>query len=111
MSDQVLEVNANLLRNALSITLKDLDNPFTLPAFDKEIVKFINELGCSKLIKIVFALRVTDLYQHWRTFLTMINKCLTGKAFVHDRPRLLMLQLLGVMVTGSNILGRIYIPN
>ncbi|GJY74062.1 hypothetical protein Tco_0478493 [Tanacetum coccineum] len=88
------EVNADVLRNALSITPKVLDYPFTLPAPEKEIVKFINELGCPKRIKTISALKVNDLYQPWRTFLTMINKCLIGKATAYDRPRLTMLQLL-----------------
>ncbi|GJZ74532.1 hypothetical protein Tco_0638997 [Tanacetum coccineum] len=70
MGDQVIEVNADLLYNALSVTPKDLDHPFTPPSFKKEIIRFINELG-------------------W-------------KASAYDHPRLLMLQLWG-MVTGSNI--------
>ncbi|GJS03375.1 retrovirus-related pol polyprotein from transposon TNT 1-94 [Tanacetum coccineum] len=94
MGDQVFEVNADLLRNALSITHKDLDHPFTLLAPEKEIIKFINQLGCSKKIRIVSALRVNDMYQPWRTFLTMINKCLIGKVIAYDCPRLPMLQLL-----------------
>ncbi|GJW77174.1 hypothetical protein Tco_0138856 [Tanacetum coccineum] len=39
IGDKVFEVNADLLRNALSITPKDLDHPFTLPAPEKEIIK------------------------------------------------------------------------
>ncbi|GJY67899.1 hypothetical protein Tco_0470881 [Tanacetum coccineum] len=57
MGDKVFEVNADLLRNALSITPKDLDHPFTLPAPEKEIIKFINQLGCSKTIRTISALR------------------------------------------------------
>ncbi|GJY66210.1 hypothetical protein Tco_0468448 [Tanacetum coccineum] len=67
----------HLLRNALSITPKDPDHPFTLPAPEKELVSFINQLGCSKTIMSISALRVNDMYQPWRTLLTMINKCLT----------------------------------
>ncbi|GJT52372.1 hypothetical protein Tco_0978529 [Tanacetum coccineum] len=91
MGDQVIEVNADLLCNALSITPKDLDHPFAPPASEKEIIRFINKLRCPNPIKIVSALRVNDLYQPWRTFLTMINRCLTGKASAYHRPRLLML--------------------
>ncbi|GJS77811.1 hypothetical protein Tco_0727692 [Tanacetum coccineum] len=50
IGDHVFEVNANLFRNALSITPKDSNHPFTLPAPKKEIIKFINQLGCSKII-------------------------------------------------------------
>nr|GEU63158.1 hypothetical protein [Tanacetum cinerariifolium] len=70
----VFKVNADLLHNALSITPKDLDHPFTLPVPENEIIKFINKLGCSKTIRTISALIVNDMYQPSRTFLT-INKC------------------------------------
>ncbi|GKC21244.1 hypothetical protein Tco_1023394 [Tanacetum coccineum] len=63
MGDQAFEVNAELLHNALSITSKDLDHPFTLPAPKKDIIKFSNQLGFSKTIRTIFALRVNDMYQ------------------------------------------------
>ncbi|GJX55877.1 hypothetical protein Tco_0285774 [Tanacetum coccineum] len=93
MGDKVFKVNVDLLRNTLSITPKDLDQPFILPAPEKEIISFINQLGCSKTIRTISALKVNDMYQPWRTLLTMLNKCLTGKATASDRPRLPMLQL------------------
>ncbi|GJZ83615.1 hypothetical protein Tco_0648788 [Tanacetum coccineum] len=58
---------------------------------EKELVSFINQLGCSKTIMSISALRINDMYQPWRTLLTMINKFLTGKATTHDRLRLFML--------------------
>ncbi|GJU59443.1 retrovirus-related pol polyprotein from transposon TNT 1-94 [Tanacetum coccineum] len=45
IDDQIFEVNTDLLRNSLRITPKDPDHPFTLPAPEKEIIAFINELG------------------------------------------------------------------
>ncbi|GKE36163.1 hypothetical protein Tco_1455485 [Tanacetum coccineum] len=45
IENQVFKVNADLLRNALQITPKDPDHPFTLPAPENEIIKFINQLG------------------------------------------------------------------
>ncbi|GKC12176.1 hypothetical protein Tco_1008958 [Tanacetum coccineum] len=98
-----LFLSFDLLRNALRITPKDLDHPFTLPAPEKDIISFINQLRCSKTIRTISALRVNDMYQPWRTFLTMINKCLIGKATTHDRLRLPMLQLLWGMVTDNNV--------
>ncbi|GKB27950.1 hypothetical protein Tco_0867351 [Tanacetum coccineum] len=67
IDDQDFEVNSDLLRNALRITPKVSDHPFTLPALEKEIIAFINELGCSKNIRIISALRTNDMYQPWRT--------------------------------------------
>nr|GEV53604.1 retrovirus-related Pol polyprotein from transposon TNT 1-94 [Tanacetum cinerariifolium] len=59
MGAKVFEVNADLLCNDLSITPKDLDHPFTLPTPEKEIISIINQLGCSKTIMIISALRGT----------------------------------------------------
>nr|GEZ74036.1 hypothetical protein [Tanacetum cinerariifolium] len=44
---QIFKVNEDLLRDALLITLKDSDHPFTLPPPENEIITFINELGYS----------------------------------------------------------------
>ncbi|GKA46401.1 hypothetical protein Tco_0739284 [Tanacetum coccineum] len=88
LDDQIFEVNVDLLRKALQITLKDPDHPFTLPTLEKEIIFFINELGCSKTSKTVSTLRTNYMYQPWRTLLTMMNKCLVGKSTTYDRQRL-----------------------
>ncbi|GJY73308.1 hypothetical protein Tco_0477739 [Tanacetum coccineum] len=42
IDDHVFEVNVELIREALRITPKDPDHSFTLPAPEKEIIKFIN---------------------------------------------------------------------
>ncbi|GKD24857.1 hypothetical protein Tco_1231071 [Tanacetum coccineum] len=97
----VFEVNADLVRNDLRITPKDPDHPFTLHAPEKDIISFINQLGCYKTIRMISALRVNDIYQPLRTFLTMINMYLTRKATTYDRPRLHMLKLLWGMVTST----------
>ncbi|GJW09958.1 hypothetical protein Tco_1575785 [Tanacetum coccineum] len=91
IDNQVFEVNVDLLRDALRITPIDPDHPFTLPAPKKEIISFFNELGCSKTIRTMSALRTNDMYKPWRTLLRMINKCLTRKAIAYDCPRLHML--------------------
>ncbi|GJS46798.1 hypothetical protein Tco_0596919 [Tanacetum coccineum] len=57
MGDQVIEVNEYLLHNALNITPKDLEHPFTPSALKKEIIRFVNQLRCATPIKIISALR------------------------------------------------------
>ncbi|GJU68612.1 hypothetical protein Tco_1254871 [Tanacetum coccineum] len=57
MGDQVIEVNEYLLHNALNITPKDLEHPFTPLALKKEIIRFVNQLRCATPIKIISALR------------------------------------------------------
>ncbi|GJW41100.1 hypothetical protein Tco_0066945 [Tanacetum coccineum] len=48
--------------------------------FEKEIIAFIKELGYPVDIKSLSDVKVDTLYQPWRTFKTIINKCLSGKA-------------------------------
>ncbi|GKA88722.1 hypothetical protein Tco_0810486, partial [Tanacetum coccineum] len=45
IEDQVIEVNEDLLCNALNITPKVTDHPFIPPALEKEIIRFINHFG------------------------------------------------------------------
>ncbi|GJV37516.1 retrovirus-related pol polyprotein from transposon TNT 1-94 [Tanacetum coccineum] len=91
MGDQVIEVNEDLLRNALNITLKDFEHIFTPLAPEKDIIRFVNQLRCATPFKIIYDLRVYEVHLPWRTFMTMINRCLTGKGSGYDRSRLPML--------------------
>ncbi|GJW73284.1 hypothetical protein Tco_0132654 [Tanacetum coccineum] len=51
---------------------------FVDPPFEEEILTFIRELGYSKNIKLLSDVKVDILPQPWRTFGTIINKCLSG---------------------------------
>ncbi|GKC02044.1 hypothetical protein Tco_0993654 [Tanacetum coccineum] len=103
IDDQIFKVNADLLREALQITPKDSDHSFVAPPPENEIISFINKLGYSENLTHISGMRVNNMHQPWRTFMTMINKCLTGKATAYDRPRLPMLQVLWGMVIGENV--------
>ncbi|GJU83797.1 hypothetical protein Tco_1286162 [Tanacetum coccineum] len=46
---------------------------------------------------------VNNLYQPWRTILTMINQCLTSKISGSDRPRHQVIQILWGVVMGTNV--------
>ncbi|GJT83878.1 hypothetical protein Tco_1058220 [Tanacetum coccineum] len=46
---------------------------------------------------------INNMYQPERTFMTMINKCLTGKTSGFDRPKLALLQVLWGMITNLNV--------
>ncbi|GJS57719.1 hypothetical protein Tco_0652503 [Tanacetum coccineum] len=59
--------------------------------------KIDDQRGCSKTIRSISALRVNNMYQPWRTFLTMM------KAIAFDCLRLPMLRLLLEMVTANNV--------
>nr|GEU85804.1 hypothetical protein [Tanacetum cinerariifolium] len=103
LDDQIFEVNAYLPREALQITPKDYDHPFIKPPFEKEIISFINRLGYPETLTRISDMATNTLYQPWRTFMTMIDICLTGKASGFDRPWLALLQILWGMVTIDEI--------
>nr|GEW49875.1 hypothetical protein [Tanacetum cinerariifolium] len=49
---------------------------------DEEIVSFIKELGHKGDVKSVTEVVIDHMYQPWRTFAAIINKCLSGKIIV-----------------------------
>ncbi|GKE15517.1 hypothetical protein Tco_1423094, partial [Tanacetum coccineum] len=64
------------------------------PPFEEEILAFIQELGYSGNIKSLYDVKVETLPQPWRTFGTIINKCLSGKITRLNLLRLSRAQIL-----------------
>nr|GEX53896.1 hypothetical protein [Tanacetum cinerariifolium] len=56
-------------------------------AIAKEILEFLRFLGHSAQIKTLTDVNVNELYQTWRSFAAVINKCLTGKSSGIDSLR------------------------
>ncbi|GJY25044.1 hypothetical protein Tco_0399770 [Tanacetum coccineum] len=96
-------LDANLLREALEITPIDQAHQFVSPPSGDAIMDFVNELGYTEVIHFVSRMAVNNLYQPWRAILSMINQCLTGKTFTHDRPRYRVLQMLWGISTSTNV--------
>ncbi|GKA75406.1 hypothetical protein Tco_0781784 [Tanacetum coccineum] len=67
---------------------------FVDPPFEEEILTFIRELGYPGNIKLLSDVKVDTLPQPWRTFGTIINKCLSGKVTGIDTLRLSRAQIL-----------------
>ncbi|GJV02653.1 hypothetical protein Tco_1336222 [Tanacetum coccineum] len=67
---------------------------FEDPPFEEDILAFIRELGYPGDIKSLSDVKVDTLYQPWRTFGTIINKCLSGKATRLDQLRLSRAQII-----------------
>ncbi|GJX10407.1 hypothetical protein Tco_0200266 [Tanacetum coccineum] len=55
---------------------------------DEEIVSFIKELGYKGDIESITEVVFDHMYQPWRTFAAIINKCLSGKITGLDKLRL-----------------------
>ncbi|GJX57558.1 hypothetical protein Tco_0287455 [Tanacetum coccineum] len=96
-------LNADLRPNALGITPEDSAHPFVPPPDGDLVTDFVNNLGYPEELHFVSKMYVNSLYQSWRTILSMINQCLTGKTFGNDKPRHPVLQMLWGIITGTNV--------
>ncbi|GJS37937.1 retrovirus-related pol polyprotein from transposon TNT 1-94 [Tanacetum coccineum] len=87
LDEQWFNLHKDILRDALSITPANDNNPFVAPPSSDTIIEYVNTLGYPSTLKNVSAMSVNALYQPWRAILPMINMCLTGKNAGFDRPR------------------------
>ncbi|GJX62944.1 hypothetical protein Tco_0295844 [Tanacetum coccineum] len=76
---------------------------FDEPPTEEEALSFIRELGHSGEIKYIIDVIVDHLHQPWRTFVTIINKCLCGKVSGLDKIRLSIVQILWGMYYKKNL--------
>nr|GEZ20360.1 hypothetical protein [Tanacetum cinerariifolium] len=81
----VLDLEA--FREMLHISPRVPGQSFTKLPFEEEILEFLRFLGHSAQIKTLTDVNVNKLYQPWRSFAVVINKCLTGKIFGIDSLR------------------------
>nr|GFC64926.1 hypothetical protein [Tanacetum cinerariifolium] len=61
---------------------------------EEEILEFLRFLGHSHDIQYLTDVNINKLYQPWRSFASVINKCLTGKSSSVDSFRLSQAQML-----------------
>ncbi|GJZ36031.1 hypothetical protein Tco_0581848 [Tanacetum coccineum] len=81
-------------RNMLQIYPKLPRHQFVDPPFEEEILTFMRELAYPGNIRIMSDVKVDILPQPWRTFRTIINKCLSSKVTGIDSLRLSRAQIL-----------------
>nr|GEW08545.1 hypothetical protein [Tanacetum cinerariifolium] len=76
---------------------------FVEPPFEEEILAFIHFLGHSAAIRKLTNVNTNKLYQPWRTFAAIINKCLTGKSSGYDSLILSQAQILWGLYHKRNV--------
>ncbi|GJZ89394.1 retrovirus-related pol polyprotein from transposon TNT 1-94 [Tanacetum coccineum] len=94
MNKKSYSFDMETFRNMLFICPKLLGQKFVDPPFEEGILNFIRELGYPGNIKLLSDVKVDTLPQPWRTFGTIINKCLSGKVTGIDTLRLSRAQIL-----------------
>ncbi|GJT24028.1 retrovirus-related pol polyprotein from transposon TNT 1-94 [Tanacetum coccineum] len=103
LDEQWFNLHKDILRDALSITSSNDNNPFKAPPSSDIVIEYVNTLGYPGTLRNVSAISVNALYQPWRAILSMINMCLTCKTAGFDRPGHLVLQILRGITHHSNI--------
>ncbi|GJT21086.1 hypothetical protein Tco_0891023 [Tanacetum coccineum] len=72
-------MNDEVFRDILNICPRVPGQEFDEPLTKEEAISFIRELGHSGEIKYITDVIVDHLHQPWRTFSSIINKCMCGK--------------------------------
>nr|GEY87560.1 hypothetical protein [Tanacetum cinerariifolium] len=87
-------LNLEAFREMLHISPRIPSQSFAELPSKEEILEFLRYLGHSHEIRHLTDVNVNKLYQPWRLFASVINKCLTGKSSGIDSFRLSQAQIL-----------------
>ncbi|GJY47431.1 hypothetical protein Tco_0436494 [Tanacetum coccineum] len=96
-------VNLEYFREMLQICPKLPNQQFEELPFEEAILTFLRDLGHSGEIKMITDVNVNKLHQPWRSFVAVINKCLSGKSIGYDSLRLSQAQILWGMYHKKNV--------
>ncbi|GJV42920.1 hypothetical protein Tco_1427456 [Tanacetum coccineum] len=94
MNKKNYSFDLEMFRDMLQICPNLPRQKFVDPPFEEEILAFIRELSYSGNVKSLSDIKVDTLAQPWRTFGTIIKKCLSGKVTGLDLLRLSRAQIL-----------------
>nr|GEU86422.1 retrotransposon protein, putative, unclassified [Tanacetum cinerariifolium] len=96
-------INLESFRDMLHICLRVHGQSFAEPPFKEEILAFICFLRHSAAIRMLTNVNINKLYQPWRSFATIINKCLTEKSSGYNSLRLSQAQILWRLYHKRNV--------
>nr|GFC55957.1 hypothetical protein [Tanacetum cinerariifolium] len=96
-------VDLEAFREMLHISPRVPGQSFDELPFKEEILDFLRFLGHSAQIKTLTDANVNKLFQPWRSFAAVINKCLTGKSSGFDSLKLSQAQILWGLYHKRNI--------
>ncbi|GJV03240.1 retrovirus-related pol polyprotein from transposon TNT 1-94 [Tanacetum coccineum] len=87
-------VNVDNFRDMLKIFPKLPGQKFEEPPLEEDILSSIRDLGHTGEIKFLSDVNVNHMHQPWRSFVAIINKCLSGKTTALENLRLSRAQIL-----------------
>ncbi|GJR72901.1 hypothetical protein Tco_0085266 [Tanacetum coccineum] len=102
-------VNVDNFRDMLKMCPKLPGQKFDEPPLEEEILSFIRDLRHTGEIKFLSDVNVNHMHQPWRSFATIINKCLSGKTTALESLRLSRAQILWGMYHNKKV-DYVYLP-
>nr|GEU58472.1 copia protein [Tanacetum cinerariifolium] len=96
-------VNLESFWDMLHIYPRVYGQTFDEPPFEEEILALIRFLGHNATIRTLTDVNINKLYQPWRSFAAIINKCLNGKSSGYDSLRLSQAQILWGLYHKRNV--------
>nr|GFB13854.1 hypothetical protein [Tanacetum cinerariifolium] len=96
-------INLETFRDMLHVCPRVPGQSFDELPFKAEILEFFRFLGHSDEIRHLTDVNVNKIFQPWRSFGAVINKCLTGKSSGFDSFKLSQAQLLWGLYHSRNI--------
>nr|GEX19890.1 hypothetical protein [Tanacetum cinerariifolium] len=103
MSNKKHIVNLEYFKETLQICPTLPDQQFEEPPFEEAILTFLRDLGHNGEIKMITDFNVNKLHQPWRSFATVISKCLSGKSTGYDSLQISQAQILWGMYHKKNV--------
>nr|GEW60044.1 retrovirus-related Pol polyprotein from transposon TNT 1-94 [Tanacetum cinerariifolium] len=96
-------INLESFREMLHICPRLHHQPFVEPPFKEEILAFLRFLGHSGVIRKLTYVNINKLHQPWRSFVAIINKCLTAKSSGYDSLRSSQAQIMWGLYHKRNV--------
>ncbi|GKD34546.1 hypothetical protein Tco_1250055 [Tanacetum coccineum] len=103
LDNKKFEIGVELFHEIIRISLRVPNKEFVAPPPHDALVTFVKQLGYKGSLDLVSDLYVDHMYQPWRTFATIINKCLSGKTSGNDMLRQSRAQILWGLFYKKNV--------
>ncbi|GJY06469.1 hypothetical protein Tco_0373523 [Tanacetum coccineum] len=97
------EIGVELFRKILRISPRVPNKEFIAPPPHDSLTTFIKSLGYKGSLEFISDLYIDHMYQPWRTFASIINRCVSGKTSGLDRLRQSRVQLLWGLFYKKNV--------
>ncbi|GKA18301.1 hypothetical protein Tco_0698138 [Tanacetum coccineum] len=96
-------VDTELFHEILRICPRLPNQDFVELPSEDDLLSYIKELGYSGNCEILSTIRTDQMHQPWRTFVVVVNKCISGKLTGLDRLKESRAQVLWAMYNQQNV--------